>query len=354
MTDLNAMVDPWAAIIGQPDVVRALSAAVATPVHAYLFLGPAGTGKLAAAGVFAGELLARSDPEGAQRHRLLAARLAHPDVRVVTPTGSIFRIEESRQLVVEASRSPLEGSRKIVIAERFHDANANAMPVLLKVTEDPPESTIFVFLADRLQPEQVTVASRCTTIEFRGISEASITEALLAEGIDQAFAARAAQAAGGSLERARLLSTDERLMGRRDAWWSVPDRLDGTGAAVAVMVEELRSMIDDSMSALRRIHGTELEALDEREQQYGTRGSGRGNLEAHHKRVERRHRNDELVFGFATLARRYRDSVIEADSATTRRIFEAVERLGEASDSLGRSPSESLLLQALLLDMPSI
>ncbi len=352
MTGIDTPVDPWAAIIGQPDVVRSLSAAAATPVHAYLFLGPAGTGKLAAAGVFAGELLARSDPEKAQRHRSLAARLAHPDVRVVTPTGSVFRIEESRQLVIEASRSPIEGRRKIVIAERFHDANANAMPVLLKVTEEPPESTIFVFLADRLQPEQVTVASRCTTIEFRGIPEASITEALLAEGIDRAFAVRAAEAAGGSLERARLLSTDEQLMTRRDAWWSIPDRLDGTGAAVAVVVEELRSMIDDSMSALKRIHESELEALAEHEQQYGTRGSGRGDLEAHHRRVERRHRNDELVFGFSTLARRYRDSLVEADPATTRRIFEAVDRLGVATEALERSPIESLLLQALLLDMP--
>jgi len=353
MNDVDSSLDPWAAVIGQPNVVRSLTAAVENPVHAYLFLGPAGTGKLAAAAAFAGELLAAGDPGNAGRHRSLAARLAHPDVRVVTPTGSLFRIEESKQMVAEASRSPVEGRRKIVIAERFHDANAGAMPVLLKVAEEPPGSTIFVFLADRVEPEQVTVASRCTTIEFRAIPEVEIADALISDGVDPQMAARAAEAAAGSFDRARLLSTDERLMTRRDAWWSIPDRLDGSGAAVVVIVEELRSMIDESMSALRAVNEAEMKALEEKEEMYGTRGSGRKDLESHHKRVERRHRNDELVFGFATLARRYRNSLEAADARGTRRIADAIERLGRADAALVRAPIEKLLLEALLLDMPS-
>jgi len=352
MNGVDASTDPWTALIGQPNVVRSLRAAVDNPVHAYLFLGPAGTGKLTAAGVFAGELLAAIDPTRADRHRSLAARLAHPDVRVVTPTGSLFRIEESRRLIAEASRSPVEGGRTIVIAERFHDANAGAMPVLLKIAEEPPGSTIFVFLADRVDPQQVTVASRCTTIEFRAIPEAEITDALSSEGVDPQMAARAAEAAAGSLTRARLLSTDERLMARRDAWWSIPDRLDGTGAAVVVTVQELRSMIDDSMSALKLVHTNEMKALEEQEERYGVRGSGRKDLESHHKRIERRHRNDELAFGFATLARRYRESLADADAPGTRRIADAVGRLGRANGALVRTPAEALLLEALLLDMP--
>ncbi len=352
VNDVASPTDPWAVVIGQPTVVRSLRAATNNPVHAYLFVGPSGTGKLATSAVFAGELLAAADPENAARHRSLASRFVHPDVKVVTPTGSVFRIEESKLMVTEASRSPVEGNRKVVIAERFHDANANAMPVLLKVAEEPPESTIFIFLADFLQPEQVTVASRCTSIEFRAIPEDLIVDALVAQDASPEVARRAAEAAGGSVERARLLVSDQRLMARRDAWWSIPDRLDGTGAAVVVMVDEIRSMIDDSMTALKDVQQRELDALDKHEKEFGTRGSGRPDIESHHKRIARRHRTDELVFGFATLARRYREAIVDAGPQETKQIVAAVSRLSGVTASLVRSPNESLLLTALLLDLP--
>ena len=53
----TAAVDPWAAVIGQPEAVARLSAAVPSPVHAYLLVGPRGSGKSTAAAVFAGELM---------------------------------------------------------------------------------------------------------------------------------------------------------------------------------------------------------------------------------------------------------------------------------------------------------
>lgn len=342
--------DPWAPIIGQPVAVERLRAATHNPVHAYLFVGPHGVGKRAAAGVFAGELLAAAHPEGAARHRELAARFAHPDVREVSPTGSQFRVDESKELVAAAMRSPMEGSRKVVVAARFHDANAAAMPPLLKVAEEPPASTIFIFLADELRPEHVTVASRCTRIDFAPLAVDDLTAALVAEGVAVDAAERAAAAAGGSIDRARVLATDERLMVRHDAWRSIPDRLDGTGAAVAVLVEEVRGLIDEAMTPLTRVHDAELEALAEREEQYGTRGSGRSDLEAHHKRVVRSFRNDELRFGLATLAGRYREQFAAGDPRTG--PLDAVDRLRRTAEALERNPNEALLLQALLLDLP--
>ena len=55
-TDLHDTTAPWASVVGQAEAVRRLQAAVAAPVHAYLFVGPAGAGKMHAARVFAGEL----------------------------------------------------------------------------------------------------------------------------------------------------------------------------------------------------------------------------------------------------------------------------------------------------------
>jgi DNA polymerase-3 subunit delta' len=71
---VNAEVESvWSRVIGQTRATALLEAATVAPVHAYLFLGPRGAGKRAAAAIFAGELLARGDEDGdGARHRRLA------------------------------------------------------------------------------------------------------------------------------------------------------------------------------------------------------------------------------------------------------------------------------------------
>ena len=65
MTDVSvgAGVDPFAAVVGQERAVDLLRAAAGRPSHAYLFVGPRGSGKLAAAWAFAGEVLARAEAD---------------------------------------------------------------------------------------------------------------------------------------------------------------------------------------------------------------------------------------------------------------------------------------------------
>ena len=67
----------WDRVVGQPTAVALLTAAAADPVHAYLFVGPAGSTKLQAARAFAALLL---DPTGdpAGRDARLAAAGEHP------------------------------------------------------------------------------------------------------------------------------------------------------------------------------------------------------------------------------------------------------------------------------------
>ena len=65
----DAASDPWDAVPGQDRAVALLRAAAAEPLHAYLFVGPPGSGKDRAAAVFAGEILAAGtdDPAAARR-----------------------------------------------------------------------------------------------------------------------------------------------------------------------------------------------------------------------------------------------------------------------------------------------
>ena len=344
----------WETVIGQSAAVGRLRAAVEAPVHAYIFVGPSGAGKRRAANVFAGELLAAAHPEGADRHRRLAALEHHPDIHVLDPSGnSLRREEEAKPLIIQASRSPVEGNRKVLIVNRFHSATPVAAASLLKTIEEPPATTIFVLLADDVPPEHATIESRCTRVDFSPVPTEAIEAALVAEELtDAAQASVVAAAASGSMERARVLAIDDCLVARRDAWWSIPDRLDGTGAAVAVLVEEVRQLIDDAGKAKTQMHAVELEELDEREERLGTRGSGRRDMEARHRREFRQFRTEELRFGLSTLAGRYREVVVAGDERQG--VLDASTRLGAAAEALVRNPNEALLLQALLLKLPPL
>ncbi len=351
--------EPWESLVGQAEAARRLRAAVSSPVHAYLFVGPRGVGKRQAAQIFAGELLAEADPDGASRHRRLAQKLSHADIVVFTPSGNNLRLGsrtdpgEIPAIISEATRSPTEGTRKVVIVEEFQSADAPASSALLKLVEEPPQTTIFVLLASDVPPHQATIESRCLRLDFLPVDAEAIAEALVAEDLADVEKARVvAAAANGSVDRARLLVLDERLAFRRDAWWSVPDRLNGSGAAVAAVVEELRGLIDDAAEVKVAQHQRELEELNQREEQLGTRGSGRRAVEAQQRRELRQFRTEELRFGFATLAARYRELVVAELGGEV--ALEAVDRLSHSTDALIRNPNETLLLQALLLKLSPI
>jgi DNA polymerase-3 subunit delta' len=225
--------------------------------------------------------------------------------------------------------------------------------MLLKTIEEPPESTVFVVLADHVPPELVTIASRCVTIEVPPLALAVLEQALVEEGVDPVNAAAAAAAAGGSLDRARLLASDPGLAERREQWAMVPRRLDGSGAAVAVLVDELRASIEGAAAPLAARQEAEAVELEERVAQYGERGSGRRRLEEAHKRALRRNRADEVRFGLATLADRY-GRALTTGEADLVELTNAVRAIDRAAAALLRNPNETLLLQALLLGLPQL
>lgn len=348
---MEVAADVWGEVVGQAEAVDQLRAAAATPVHAYLFVGPRGSGRAAAARAFAAEVLSQGvGPEEAERAQRLALRGEHPDLVLIEPTGNQYRDEEVGFLITEASRTPVEGSRKIIVADRFHTANPTAIGRLLKTLEEPPESTIIVLLSEEVPDEQITIASRCVTVPFRAVPHQEVVTWLAGRGVTGEVAETVALASGGDLRRAVDLAGDENVARRYEAWRGAPDRLDGTGAAVAIVVEELRALIDEAQGPIVTRHESERDALTAREEQLGTRGSGRRDLEAAHKREIRRLRVDELRFGLATLAGVYRDRVTGAAAdVDARRAVAALAVVRDTNDRLVRNPNEALLLQALFL-----
>ncbi len=343
--------DPFASVVGQPAAVALLRQAAEHPVHAYLLVGATGWGTRVAARAFAGELLAAADPEGAARHRSLAASEHHPSIRVVERVGASISADQARDIVRQAALSPPEGSRQVIVAVDFHLVGQQA-PILLKTIEEPPASTYFIILAEEVPPELETIASRCVRVDFGPVPLRDVEAALVAEGVDPGQATLAARSAAGDLDRARLLVSDPNLAARHALWWGAPGRLDGTGSTVAALAGEILGAVDELLAPLQTRQEAEMAAAVEQVETFGGTKGSLANLEARHKRETRRVRTDELHACLATLGARYRD---EAGSTSGRAAFvRAGELLATAAERLVFNVNERLLLEWLLLSLPPL
>ncbi len=341
----------WNDVVGQASAVRRLVKAAAAPVHAYLFIGPPGSTKREAARAFAALLLTGEDDPNA-RDADLVLRGEHPDVKEVVRTGPAISFDQAREIVRTASLAPTEGDRKVLILDEFHLLRPEGAALLLKTIEEPPPSTTFIIIADFVPHDLITISSRCARIDFRMIDEQHIADRLIGEGVDPESASEAATASGGSLDRARVLAADPDLAARRRAFAEVPNGLDGTGATVMMLVEDLLGRIDDAAEPLAARHTTEVETLEERIARYGERGSGKKMLEERHKRELRRHRTDELRAGLTVIAGVYRDALVAGSVPRPDAAADAVTHIHEAMEALERNPNEPLLLQSLLWSLP--
>ena len=337
----------WAEVVGQESAVAELQAAVPSPVHAYLLVGPRGSGKRALARAFAAALLSY-DREGtdAERHARLALAEAHPDLTVVERRGASISVEQADEIIATASRASVEGGPKVLVLDEFHLVTV-AGPKLLKSIEEPPPGTVFVVLAEQVTHDLVTIASRCVQIDLGAIPDDAVAARLVAEGVDPERAQEAAVAAVGDLRRARVLAADERVALRRRAWEAVPERLDGSGARAVELVDELLAMIGDAMAPLADAHAAEVAELEARVKATGERGSGRRELNERQKREERRYRTDEIRAGLTELARRYRDQL--TTSARPTAAVAAIAAITALAEELVRNPNERLQLAALFV-----
>jgi DNA polymerase-3 subunit delta' len=335
MSDVPAFDD----LVGQAPALDQLRAAAGAPVHAYLLVGPPGSGKRPAARAFAAALLCPLGGCGECDVCLRVRAGAHPDAVTVERQGPFITVAQAREIQRLALRTPNEGNRKVLILNDFHLVR-EAGPTLLKIVEEPPASTIFVILADALPPELVTIASRCVRIDFGGLVDDDVVTALVAEGVDPAVAAEVAPSAGGRLDRARRLASDDGFSARRDTWQSVPARLDGTGATVAIVASQLTDLVAGAAQA-------GVQAAED-----GGTGSKK-EIAERQRRELRRLRMDELRLGLAALGGAYREA-LGSGASDPGAYVRAVDAIQESAEALPRNPNESLLLQSLLLRLPPL
>lgn len=208
------LVDPAATLPGidaHPHARAVLAPALradGNPSHAYLFHGPAGTGKRAIARAFAAELLADGarDPDGVAER---IARGSHPDLTWVKPSGAaemlVADIEEP--VVAAATRTPFESSRRVFVIEGVDTMTDEAANRMLKTLEEPPAFVHLLLLTDRREDVIATIASRCQQVRFDPLPPARIAEQLM--GVEQARAQACARLALGDAGLAARLAGEQ-------------------------------------------------------------------------------------------------------------------------------------------------
>ena len=246
-------------ILGQEHIKNHLtrSADLGRIPHAQLFVGPEGSGTLAAAIAYAQYILCgNQNGENIgdnQACNIKFQKLSHPDLHFAYPTvttdevkknpksidfivnwrefvtqnpyGGLFdwyavlgvqnkqgeiRVDDAQEILKSLSLKAYEGGYKIMIVWMADKLNIAASNKLLKLLEEPPEKTIFILISENEEDIIQTIRSRCQILHFNGLSEAVIADALVTrEAIDSKFAAKLAHQAQGNYNAALHLLRDK-------------------------------------------------------------------------------------------------------------------------------------------------
>ena len=316
----------WDSVVGQVKAVEQLHQLAVNHVHAYLFVGPEGCGKDEAARAFASQLITGSD-NATSREASLIMRGSFSDVIEVLREGAAVDKDEAEEIIRLSTTTPTESKVKVVIVHEVHLMRDSAAARLLKTIEEPSEKVIFILLADQLVPSLATINSRCVVVQF----------------------------VANNVYRERHLANDPHFAHRQEAFAQIPYKLDGSGATVAQVVDEIFELIEQATAPLIAEQKKELEDLEARVSLTGERGSGRKALQDRHKRQLRKFNTDELRSGLSTIAGTYHALIVsDTQYLDESKYHDAIHRIHKAMGSLGLNVNEELLLQSLFLHCPSL
>lgn len=262
-------------MVGQEHIVRTLKNAIESNriAHAYLFVGPRGTGKTTTARIFAKALNAEGGPQVKPDDStpISQAIMSGSCMDVIEIDGASNNgVDQIRDLREECQYAPTQGRFKIYIIDEVHMLSNQAWNALLKTLEEPPAHVKFIFATTEANKVLPTVVSRCQRFEFRPIADEKIIERLkqIAEADDikvddGALKAIARMADGGMRDAQSILDqlisfcgndiTEEKAL---DVYGlAAPAKIDEIVGAIAVAdYQKLFAAIEEIAAAGRDLY----------------------------------------------------------------------------------------------------
>ena len=109
-------------------------------------------------------------------------------------------VEESESLLRKLNLKSSQGGYKVCIIWLPEKMNAECANKLLKLLEEPPQSTLFILVSEHPEQMLTTVRSRCQTIEVPPLAEADINATLVSQyHVDPQMASGIARTSYGNM-----------------------------------------------------------------------------------------------------------------------------------------------------------